>query len=45
MAQGEFYFSNGISWMAENLYCDPNFMVLLQFVMRRERLFFREDYL
>ena len=45
MAQQVFYFANEFSFEAGNLYCDRNFMVLLQFVMRRERLFFREDYL
>ena len=42
MAQREFYFAKGFSWETENLYCKRNFMILLQFVMRTERLFFVE---
>ena len=39
MAQRELYFAKEFSWAEGNLYCDRNFMILLQFVMRREKLF------
>lgn len=31
MAQVEFYFAKGFSWVVGNLYCKRNFMILLQF--------------